>query len=92
MTPSDHPNKRSVYITPDTEARLAALAGTTRAENIRRVLDLAECAEGLAEALEIMKADYDHASDDWDAENRRYAASILSQARAALAKYQEAKQ
>ena len=39
---------KHVYITPDTEARLQALGGTTRAENIRRALDLAKCAEDLA--------------------------------------------
>ena len=48
MTPSDHPNKRSVYISATTEARLQALGGATRAENIRRALDLAKCAEDLA--------------------------------------------
>ena len=48
MTPADHPNKRSVYINAKTEARLKALGGTNRAENIRRALDLAECSEDLA--------------------------------------------
>ena len=48
MTPADHPNKKSVYINAITEARLKALGGTTRAENIRRALDLAGCAEDLA--------------------------------------------
>ena len=48
MTPSDHPNKKSIYITADTEARLKALGGANRAQNIRRALDLADCAEDLA--------------------------------------------
>ena len=95
MTPADHPNKKSVYISAATEARLQALGGTNRAENIRRALDLAECAEGLAEALQFYEANASGCRKltiDGDQSRHLLDSDGGEIAQKALAKYQEAKQ
>lgn len=84
--------KRNVYINKKTDAALSKLGGANRAENVRRAVALAECADELAEALEVMKADYQSAKDEWDAGNQEYAEGVISEAKAALSNYRSAKQ
>lgn len=76
--------KKTLYITQETQDRLASLGGPTPSENLRRAVALAEFADELAECLGLILPDAIEPSAD------RRARHALNQYDAAKAR--EAKQ
>ena len=78
--------RHTYTVTDETHEALKWIGGGNASRGLRMAVDLAECAEGLAEALRChKKAGTGHSID---IEKHGYALEV---SRAALAKYQEAK-